>query len=72
MKIPKYVAQALERRVRLAEQLEKVSYIVDDFIIKNGLEDEIEYCDYGSGVEIYVNPKASAERVRQAIINHKK
>lgn len=72
MKIPKYIEQALERREKYAEKLNEACAVVDKFIFKNGLDDEIEDYDFCTGVEIYGNPSASAERIRQAIINHKK
>jgi len=70
MKIPKYIVKALERRVRLAIQLDNTCQIIDDFIIKNGLEDEIDTADFLGGVEIYVNPRESADAIIMAILNH--
>ncbi|MCR5479858.1 MAG: hypothetical protein K6F27_08400 [Ruminococcus sp.] len=71
MKIPKYIVQALERRVRLANQLDNTCNIIDDFIRKNGLDDEIDTADWLGGVEIYVNPRESADNIIMAILNHK-
>lgn len=71
MKIPKYIVQALERRVRLANQLDNTCKIIDDFISKNGLDDEIDTADWLGGVEIYVNPRESADNIIMAILNHK-
>ena len=71
MKIPKYIVQALERRVRLANQLDNTCKIIDDFIRKNGLDDEIDTADWLGGVEIYVNPRESADNIIMAILNHK-
>jgi len=71
MKIPKYIVQALERRVRLANQLDNTCNIIDDFISKNGLDDEIDTADWLGGVEIYVNPRESADNIIMAILNHK-
>lgn len=72
MKIPKYIEQALKRRVQLAIQLDNACNIVDEFISKNGLENEIDTADWLGGVEIYVNPRESAENVKAAILNHEK
>lgn len=71
MKIPKYIVQALERRVRLANQLNNTCNIIDDFIRKNGLDDEIDTADWLGGVEIYANPRESADNIIMAILNHK-
>lgn len=65
MKIPKYIENALDRRVRAAETLSDMDKIITDFINDNGIE--AEECDYLTGVEMYANPCASAERIRKAI-----
>lgn len=70
MKIPKKIEKALQQRAYYAEKLANVSSIIDDFIIKNGLQGEIELFDYGTGCEIYACPHGSADRVREAILNH--
>lgn len=67
MKIPKYIENMIIRRKKLAEQLDLVSYELDSWLDKNKIE--CETCDTHTGVEIYCNPSASAERVRQAILN---
>lgn len=70
MKIPKYIEKAIDRRIRLAQDLNSVCRIVDDFIIKHHIDDELDYCDFLTGVEIYGNPAASGRRVKQAILDH--
>lgn len=67
MKIPKYIEKALERRTRAAIQLINADIVVTNFICKHGINaEEFDYC---TGYEIYANPEASAERVRQAILS---
>ncbi len=65
MKIPKEIENALKRRVRAAETLLETDHIVSNFIEENGIE--AEECDYLTGVEMYANPQASADRIRKAI-----
>ena len=68
MKIPKYIEKALQQRVRAAYTLIHNDSIITDFINKNGIE--VEDFDSCSGVEMYVNPDASVDRVRSAIEQH--
>lgn len=68
MKIPKYVDDALKKRLRYALILEKQCYIVDRFLLENGIECD-EAC-FLTGVEIYVNPAAAEQAVRKAIEEH--
>lgn len=70
MKIPEYIEKAIDRRTRLAYQLDDACRIVDDYIRKNGLTEEIETYDWLGGVEIYVNPEDSGKRIKEAIRNH--
>jgi hypothetical protein len=65
MKIPKYIDKLIDRRSRLASALIDVCGELDDWLEKNGVDTEME--DTRGGVEIYVNPYSSAERIRQAI-----
>lgn len=67
MKIPKYVEYALKMRCNLACKLDNVCKIVDKFIDENDIE--VDYEDYHGGVEIYVNPHESCERIKEAIEN---
>ncbi|MBR0542536.1 MAG: hypothetical protein IJK26_10105 [Clostridia bacterium] len=71
MKLTKKVEAMIDRRTRLAQELMEACCEVDDFIKDNGLEDEVENCDWLTGVEIYCNPAASGERIKEAIRNHK-
>ena len=70
MKLTKKMERLLDRRAKLAMELDKVSSQVDDFIMENKMEDEIEEFDWLSGCEIYCNPSASALRIKEAIKNH--
>lgn len=72
MKIPAYIDNALKQRARTAARLGRLNDIIDDFLIKNGISDEIELCDYGYGAEVVCAPYDSAERVREAILKHEK
>ena len=71
MWLTKRMEQLLDRRAELASELSKVSAEIDKFIVNNGIQD-IEHVDYDTGVEVFTNPYASAERVKDAIRNHKK
>lgn len=71
MRLTKRMEQLLDRRAELASELSKVSTEIDKFIVNNGIRD-IEYEDYGTGVEVFTNLYASSERVKDAIRNHKK
>lgn len=70
MKLTKKVEEMIDRRTRLANELITACCEVDDYIQANGLEGEVEDCDWLTGCEIYVNPSASGERIKQAIRNH--
>lgn len=69
MKIPKYIEQALKRREKAAWTLMSADYIITNYIEKHNIE--VEPYDYATGVEMYANPKSSADRVRKAIAEHK-
>lgn len=65
MKMPKYVDAALQRRTRLAKQLENACCIVDTFLTTHGIDPDSS-C-WLSGVEIYESPDEAEEVVRNAI-----
>lgn len=67
MKLPKYIDKLLYRRAILARFLLEIDWTITEFLHRNNIE--ADTADYCGGVEIYVNPEDSAERVRQAIIN---
>lgn len=59
--------KALERRVKLAIQLDDTCEIIDEFIRKHGLDNEIDTADWLGGIEIYVNLKESADNIKSVI-----
>ena len=68
MKIPKYIDKALRLRTKYAILLSNQEHVVDKWLDKHGID--CEYEDTHGGVEIYVNPQDSEERIRQAIAEH--
>lgn len=67
MKIPKYIEDMISRRATYAAKLMDVDYELSQWLEKNGVAELLEDYDYRTGVEIYSNPYASADRVREAI-----
>lgn len=67
MKIPKYIEAALQRRVRAAFNFLSADDVISEFIEKNNIEIDPE--DYGCGVDSLLNPRESAEAIRNAILN---
>ncbi len=67
MKLTKAEERIIDKRAKLAEQLFDVCKAVDDLIEEKGCEDDIDESDWLTGCEIYVNPIASAERIKEAI-----
>ena len=65
MKIPKYIDDLIDKRMKLAESLACVDYKLSEWLDKNEIPVAPE--DYRTGVEMYANPYESAERIRQAI-----
>lgn len=61
--------RALRLRTKYACALDDYCNIVDDFLDKHDID--CDYEDTHGGVELYVNPVSSEERIRQAIKNHK-
>lgn len=70
MKIPKYVEKLIERRAKLADDLNSVDNQLTSWLEKNGLLDKVEEYDVMTGCEMYVNPYTSADRIREAITNN--
>ncbi len=70
MNIPKYVEKLIERRAKLASDLNHVDYELYKWLEKNGLNNKVEEYDVLGGCEIYVNPYASASRIREAVLNN--
>ena len=70
MKIPKYIDNLISRRERLAYELEDVCITLEVWLEKNGWDDLLDgdlMEDTRGGVEIYVNPSKSANRIRKYI-----
>ena len=67
MKIPKYIKKALDDRVKAADKFNDSDNTLSEYITKYNIE--VEMYDYAGGVEAIVNPDASAERIRKAILN---
>lgn len=67
MQIPKKIEKLIEKRIELAIKLDNVCGELDEWLDKNDIETENE--DSHGGVEIYVNPHDSGERIRKAILN---
>lgn len=65
MKIPKRIEKMIDRRARIASDLNAIDYELAKWLEDNKIEAQ-EY-DYCSGIEMYANPYASAERIKQAI-----
>ena len=60
----------IDRRAKLALELNDVSSQIDNFIIENKMENEVEEFDWNTGCEICGNPMASALRIKDAIRKH--
>lgn len=67
MKIPKYIEALIEKRKKLASELISTDWKLSEWLEKNGVD--IEEYDTRGGCEMYVNPCASASRIKQAIEN---
>lgn len=65
MKIDRHVSALLRKRTRLAKELDSVCSELDRYLLENEIEPD-GACWLG-GVEIYVNPEAAEEEVRNKI-----
>lgn len=70
MKIPKHIEKLIERRCRLAMQLNSADCNLADWLEKNDVIQAIEEYDIYGGCEMYTCPQSSAERIRKAIMEH--
>ena len=66
MEIPKYIDGLIDERAFYAKKLLERDSELSWWIDRNGIE--VRALDYDGGIEVYVNPTASAERIRQAIL----
>lgn len=65
MKMPKYIEQKLDRRAKLAMELMNIDSELTEWIEKNAIV--VEDYDYCTGIEMYANPYASVDRIKEAI-----
>jgi hypothetical protein len=70
MECPAYIKEALRKRAIYADKVSTLDGIISEWIEKH--EIEVDYEDIHGGVEIYVNPYDSSERVLEAIKNKTK
>lgn len=70
MKIPKKIEKLIERRAKLAEELNHADNELVAWLDKKGLTDKVEEYDIMTGCEMYVNPYASADRIRAVIFDN--
>ena len=70
MRIPKYIDRLIEKRKDLAYKLFDTCNELEEWLEKNGWDDLSDDClmeDTRGGVEIYINPDKSANRIRRYI-----
>lgn len=65
MKIPKYIDDALRMRTKYACLLDDKCSVIDEWLDENRIE--CDFSDTHGGVEIYVNPYDSEQRIRECI-----
>ena len=66
MRIPKYVQKMIDRRRKLADELNKVSVELDEWLEKNGFN---VYTDYTcTGILIYTEPGTARNNVMRDIL----
>lgn len=68
MRIPKYIDEALRKRANAAFRFLQHDVVVSEFIEKHNID--INFEDYGGGVESITNPYESENAVREAILAH--
>lgn len=65
MKIPKYIEKLIDRRERLAAELNSADLSLAEWLEKNNIV--VEDYDIHGGAEMYINPYSSAKRIKEAI-----
>ena len=70
VKISKKIERLIERRARLAAELMIADAQLVEWLEENGLVDKVEEYDIMTGSEMYVNPYASADRIREVILDN--
>ena len=68
MDCPKYIKEALRKRAIYADKTATLDGIISEWIESHNIE--VDFEDIHGGVEIYVNPYDSSERVLEAIERH--
>lgn len=68
MKIPNHIDKLIQRRVKLAEELNSVECILSKYVEDNHINAD-NGC-YNSGILTYAEPEVSADLLRQAILDH--
>lgn len=68
MRIPKYIDEALRKRANAAFRFLQHDVVVSEFIEKHNID--VNFEDYGGGVESILNPYESENVVREAILAH--
>lgn len=66
MKIPKSLDKALKDRTEAANDLMSASNVVDYYVFKLGVDQMVDEANYGTGCEVYVNPKSAEDVLRKA------
>lgn len=67
MRLSKKAEKLIDKRTKLAMQLNDACKEVDELIYSLGLEDEVASEDWLTGCEVYCNPMASGEAVKNVI-----
>ncbi len=62
--------QLINRRTKLALKLLDACAAVDQLIEQKGASDLVENYDWLTGCEIYANPVASGERIKEVLKRH--
>lgn len=68
MRIPKYIDEALRKRANAAFRFLQHDVVVSEFIEKHNID--VNFEDYGGGVESILSPYESENAVREAILAH--
>lgn len=70
MRIPKYIDEALRKRANAAFRFLQHDVVVSKFIKQHNID--VDFEDYGGGVESICDPYGSEKAVREAIRAHEK
>lgn len=65
MKCPKYIKEALDKRLKAAQQFNHYDLIVSEYIDKHDLD--VDSCHYHGGCESTVFPESSYHTILEAI-----